>query len=322
MSNPNSPEEILKYLSSLKEADSLFFIRVPYLYNNPDNLVRYAVTDLLASSNDPEARPYLKELARDNDLAVRSRAQRALYGDEGFNLEELISEVQVMPQPEFKRLMATRRTGKNKLEQKLENNPADFIIVPDTGVMISKQGIVWRKDWPDTHLALAENGLYMPKIDVFMKHYKQVLLAIQDRAILIDGDLKEISREELSRIFDLLMPTYCWLDANFLINADEDYELISNHRIVGKELVGKASLLKECLMEDAAIDLSSLNKQGLPSRKNSEGTIGYIHPENHCVATFRSSKPVQPAKVTLNCAANPYKKYVGLGSFGCMDIPK
>ena len=71
--------------------------------------------------------------------------------------------------------------------------PADiqgdkYIQISGTSALIAKKEIYKGKKWDETHYALADNGLYMPTPELFMKHFLNVMNTIQRNTELYDGN--------------------------------------------------------------------------------------------------------------------------------------
>jgi len=81
----------------------------------------------------------------------------------------------------------------------------DYIYVPQRHLLIKKTEFESEMlDWNVTHYVLAQNGLIMPQIDVFMTHFVNLRDAAQGKLMLYDGNGSPVKREESRDIFELL----------------------------------------------------------------------------------------------------------------------
>lgn len=205
-------------------------------------------------------------------------------------------------------------------------NGADYIKIPNTSVLISKEEIHKGKKWKDAHYALADSGLFMPSPALFLPYFLNVRDAAQGTIMLCDGNNKSIHRTEVQDLWSYLSSghrggCWTWLDAMFK-ETNGAWTIETNHRVIAKngkkELQGTSSPLERCIREDSYIDLS-FNKQGLPASKSSiqnyqQGqNIQYYHPRNNAVSRFRADS----GWVDLGCYEDPRGSGAGLGVFAC-----
>jgi hypothetical protein len=227
--------------------------------------------------------------------------------------------MQTMQEPKFEGPMATSRNSSQKgLETKVEHDPANFIIVPDTGVQISKGKIPSEEsyNWKENHYFLDRSGLWMPRINVWMRHYIQVLEAKAGKHILLDGNRGEVVGDELDEVYQNVTNTLIHLDALF-----EDGSLKTNHRVINGDLIGTSQPLSKHLDENCFADLKSLNRQGLPIMVSEKQgfklgkNIYFYKPVNQRVAGFGAGA----TRGDLYCNRNPAYTDARLWVFGCRD---
>jgi hypothetical protein len=305
MINLNNPKQILEYLSQVKQINSDFIVLVPYLSKHPNDEIRNRVSLILANSTDPEypeSREYLSQMyAQDTNPEIRARAQQAL----NYDLENRINSVFSKPKPESN--VVTKRVRR-------KTTSSSYIRIPGTNTLISRGLVVTGKNWKETHFELAANGLYMPRIDVFMKHYSQVLDCEEDELELIDENGRRLDETETDEVYFNVMETSCWLDAHF-----DGSNLITDHRIVDNTLIGKVKPLDRYYAESGDISLNFLNKQGLPTKLTRHGDLRYSQPKEDCVVGFLSHPHYRP---DFFCDVPIETDITIAGSFGCKDVPK
>ena len=214
-------------------------------------------------------------------------------------------------------------------------DPSQYVLVPEHNVLIAKEATLKEKKWRETHFELAKDGLYMPRIDVFMQHFKNVRDAYSGERSLFNGNNAELSDSELDHLWKYLAfsdGSLCvtWLDALFedigLAGRPSQRWIWTNHRTAGNNLVGDHVPLEWHLAEDGVIDLKHLNSQGLPlptaksiSQKCSAGSsIEYMCPTNGRVAGYSSAA----RNAYLCCGKDPVKSVPHLGVFACRDMPQ
>jgi hypothetical protein len=214
-------------------------------------------------------------------------------------------------------------------------NKADFIKIPETKTVISKKELYKgdNLDWQGSHFKLAENGLYMPIPDKFMKYFLSVQRATQGDITLYDANNNPIPRDEVEELWNYYSSTergdkgvcWTWLDAKFE-QTDKGFYLLANHRVIAKNgekiLQGdKQPLLESRLNEDCYTNLE-FNAQGLPTKKSTKtdyvqgDNIRYWHPRNGKVARFGAGSDW----AILCCDRDPGNSSSWLGVFACADF--
>ena len=201
-------------------------------------------------------------------------------------------------------------------------NPQDYVIVPNTNILIAKKETFKGLNWNDTHFKLAENGLFMPAPKLFTDYFQSVIRAEQGKEKLYDGAGNLLKSQEVNEIYKYLTTDYnkgcwTWLDALFKQESDK-WKVISNHKVVNNKLVGQPNDLEKCLMEDCFCDLD-FNKQGLAISKSKSqsysqsNNIYFWHPRNNAVARFNADS----GRAYLYCYGGPDDRDDSLGVFAC-----
>ncbi len=99
------------------------------------------------------------------------------------------------------------------------------------------------------------------------------------------------------------------LDAYFQ-NIRGNLYYFSDHRLVnGKLRAQRIEPLEECLMEGCYVDIRSMNRQGLPTKKSEKGGINYWYPRENAVARFFAGSDW----VDLYCFWDPLVSVASLG---------
>ena len=218
------------------------------------------------------------------------------------------------------------------LEVKANINLSDYIKVPNTNVLISREIIHKGLNWENTHYALADNGLFIPSPGLFMPYFLNVRAAAHGKVILYDGNNNPIPRNEAEELWNYLSSTnrtrgdcWTWLDAMFKQGSGyNSLDIETDHRVAvkngKKSLQGKVNPLEICIDEDCFVDLD-FNKQGFPIRKSSnqkyvqEENIQYWYPKNGRVARFMADS----GGAFLSCLVGPSLSYSSLGVFACAE---
>ena len=208
-------------------------------------------------------------------------------------------------------------------------NLADFIQIPQYKIIIRKEEELKGKNWTTTHFKLAENGLYMPRIDHFMTHYLNVKAAASGKATLYDGKGNTIPKSEAKELWDYLSTNhnggcYTWLDAIFKEKSGKLY-LETDHKVVlsgnKKKLQGSESLLEKCVDENEVYVGLNFNNQGLPTKKSAtqdykrSQNIYFWTPTDGTVAGFVAGS----AGAVLGCNEGPSGGGGVLGVFSCAE---
>ena len=112
----------------------------------------------------------------------------------------------------------TSKQSGQPLEIKATITLSDYIQIPNTNKLISKEEIHKGLTWEDTHYALADNGLFMPSPALFMPYFLTVRDAAQGKRTLYDGNHTPLSQHDAKDLFKYMTSghrTGCWswLDA-------------------------------------------------------------------------------------------------------------
>ncbi len=207
-------------------------------------------------------------------------------------------------------------------------DPSEYIQIPGLTTVIAKQESCKGKKWYDAHFALAESGLYMPRIDQFIRYVMHVKDAAEGRTTLHDAAhnaLPQTEAEDLYKYFTSGHRGGCWtwLDAVF---PEENGILVleTDHRVIQRgpdqELEGKKMLLICPLREDSYVTLA-FNQQGFPEtkapqQKYEQGqNIRFYYPRKDCVAWFGAGSD----RTVLVCYWGPGNSISGLGVFACAE---
>jgi len=209
-------------------------------------------------------------------------------------------------------------------------NPADFLRIPGTQTLISREEMHKGLTWENTHFALSENNLYMPPPKTFMPYFLQVKSAAQGKTTLYDGNNKPIPRKDAKNLYKYLTTDYkngcwTWLDAKFANGTGyKNLDLLTEHRVVTigneKKLQGKKYPLEPCLGEDTYAALE-FNNQGLPKTKSP--TQGYKQGENiyfyYPRAGYVAGFGALSGRAGLDCFRRPGDSGFALGVFACAE---
>ena len=204
----------------------------------------------------------------------------------------------------------------------------DYIRIPGTTTIISRQESNKGLNWENTHYTLAENGLYMPSPSLFMPYFMHVRDASQGNTTLYTAGNNPIPTNEAEELWKYLSTDYnngcwTWLDAKFS-EENNVWKIGHNHKVIqkgkDKSLEGKTETLESCIRKDCFVDLE-FNTQGLPIRKSQNQNykqgenIYYWHPRNKTVARFYADS----GRAFLSCGRNPSGSNRALGVFACAE---
>ena len=220
----------------------------------------------------------------------------------------------------------------------------DYIQIPGTSRVISRLELPGYNNlnWQDAHFKLHENGLYMPVIPEFIKHFMNVVESYKSKGkkTLFDAKGNPISEKDLQDIYLHLVKhhisayasqggarkgVWTWLDAKFA-GENVTMKILSEHRtiVTGTDKTlqpRKVENLEAALEEDCLADLE-FNSQGLAVKKS--GKQNYVRGENLYflrpiggkVARFNAGSD----GADLNCHGDPSNRNPVLGVFGVADV--
>ncbi len=228
-----------------------------------------------------------------------------------------------------KKTVKQERIPQKDLAVKANINRADYVKIPNTGILIAKiepdeyKGLTWQ----DTHYKLNENGLFMPTPALFMPYFMSIIDAHNRKIQLYDGNENQISKKEIEDIYKHLTIDYInngawsWLDADFKV-ANDRLHINYNHKTINNDLQPcNTEPLEKCIMEDCYVSLR-FNKQGLPIEESGDEykqgeNIYYWKPEedNNSVAGFVADS----GRAGLDCDRSPQDSDADLGVFSCAE---
>lgn len=188
-------------------------------------------------------------------------------------------------------------------------DPKNWIILPGRRwgdysyptILVNVSLSFMNKNWYQAHEELNKEGCFMLTIRQFVDF---LLLLKSGKAL--DGSGNIMPKRRLSKIYKEIIGIRHfsigeWLDARFEKTATSwrrngaeikktggDPYINFNHRIIDRKLLPQNSEpLETCLMEDCYVDLSTANKQGLPTRKSEKQEIYFYCPGSYSsVARF------------------------------------
>jgi hypothetical protein len=156
-------------------------------------------------------------------------------------------------------------------------------------------------------------NLSLDSFTLSLRQYIDFLLLLKSGNAFY-GDKSKADKKVLDNILDEILSVRDpyrveWLDADFKLKDDKLYVNYA-HKLVNNILIPqKTELLENCIMEDCEVDLSSFNKQGLPTKKGN--SFGYWFPrsDNNSVARFLAYSDW----AYLSCFGNPSLSNGGRG---------
>ena len=175
-------------------------------------------------------------------------------------------------------------------------NSGDYIFMPQHNLYVAKERTHFKEDWHKAHKALHSEGARM----LNLREFADFLILLRngnDEFQKIYKDITEVRKEWMAE----------WLDADFKVVSDK-LHINYNHRTVNGNLQPQNSeSLESCLMKDCKVDLTSFNRQGLPTRKGND--FNYWFPRNGAVARFCAFS----GWAYLSCSRGPRDSGSGLG---------
>jgi len=190
-----------------------------------------------------------------------------------------------------------------------------YIFLPENeyhgDLLISKERKYLGLNWHQAHEELAKENSLMLTIRQFID-----FLNLLKSENVYDENKNKIPAEQYNSILEDILTQRDpyraeWLDADFKV-INNNLHINYNHKYInGKLTPQKSEPLEACLMEDVYVDLSSANKQGLPTKKSKSQEIYFYYPRsnNNSVARFRAYS----VGVDLNCYVDPRGSNPGLG---------
>ena len=145
--------------------------------------------------------------------------------------------------------------------------------------------------------------------------FKELLESgLVNKAMVYNGAGRQLSTADIqpiyNEIFEVRKPWRSeWLDAIF---TEQNGDLFINyeHCLANNNLTpNKSEKLEEYVTKNSWIDVSSFNKQGLPTKKSKAQKLYYYFPVNDTVAGFCADS----GWAVLGCYRNPLGSYPSLG---------
>jgi len=175
-------------------------------------------------------------------------------------------------------------------------NLEDYIHEPKNKLYIAKQISLFDENWYETHKELHKQQARM----LTLREFADFLILLKN------------GNAEFRKIYDEIAGVRIPFRAERL---DAKFEQINgiwyinyNHRIINGELKPQNSEpLEPCIMKDCYVDLSSFNKQGLPTKEGRD--FYYWHLKNNTVAGFGAGS----GRAGLGCFGDPRGSYPALG---------
>ncbi len=177
-------------------------------------------------------------------------------------------------------------------------NSGDYIFMPQHNLYVAKERTHFNEDWYKSHEALHSEGARM----LTLREFADFLILLRS------------GNDEFQKIYKAITEARKpwraeWLDADFkVINNSDTLHINYNHRTINSKLKPQNSeSLESCLMEDCGVDLTSFNRQGLPTRKGND--FNYWFPRKGAVAGFFALSD----GASLYCGRGPRNSYSVLG---------
>lgn len=192
------------------------------------------------------------------------------------------------------RVLITRPDGSyhfpvkvDSLKTRTKINPEDYALVQQgdvaNGVITLKQGVN-NHNYNDTHIKRLKRGLAVPTAAIFMPHYKNANLALNEQGVLYDASGNLIQGERLQNsVHALNYDCWAWLNGSFLKGEgflDLDLATITGLDSQGRLQISKQPL-EDCLENDGRASLDC------------DGDPDYVNPR---LGSFAYAEGVAPEK--------------------------
>ncbi len=208
-----------------------------------------------------------------------------------------------------------KKPDEEKLEGKLEHkeekteqiNPTDYIHLPSHNIYVAKERTLQGKDWYKTQTAVHKQDARM----LNLREFADFLLLLKS-GNAEDGLGNKLLDLEITRIYNEIVEVRNpyraeWLDAKFK-DKNGVFHINYNHRFKGKKLVPlKSEPLETCVMKNCEVELSSFNKQGMPTKEGTDFNCWF--PRENRVARFNADAD----GAGLGCDRAPLYSGAGLG---------
>ncbi|MBI4095236.1 MAG: hypothetical protein HY438_00070 [DPANN group archaeon] len=210
-------------------------------------------------------------------------------------------------------------------------NPENYIVIPNTNIIIAKTQSHSGFNWQDTKNVLAKDGMFMPWPSLFMQYFNAIIYASQGKATLYNGAGRVIDSAETQQLYQYMAgkaaeKPWVWLDAKFEVgNGAGGLDITTSEFTVQGTINTIRQALLPCLLENCFADLDSLNTQGLPIKKSRQQAYSPkdniyfykpLNPLNGSVAGFGADA----GGVYLNCDGSPRGSNSSLGVFECAPL--
>jgi hypothetical protein len=202
---------------------------------------------------------------------------------------------------------------------------AKYIKIPNANSLIAREEAYHNNNFENTHRALVDDGLYMPTVDLWMRHFVNVVKAARSKTKLLDGNGNEISRDDTIDLYKYLTSDHrdgcwTWLDAKFEPGSGNlGLNLKAGHRVVNGNLVARIDEPLVLNVEEDCYVGFGINHQGFPRTKvknqnyRQGKNIFFFYPRENTVAGFYADSD----RTDLDCDRNPSFRNASLGVFAC-----
>ncbi|MBI2148554.1 hypothetical protein HYU23_02645 [Candidatus Woesearchaeota archaeon] len=168
--------------------------------------------------------------------------------------------------------------------------------------------------WEDAIRLNLLSGYRTANIRQFMDFRLLLEQGVREGKEVFDGNGSKIDQNRVLGIYSDLQAQQEpyrgeFLDAYFVSGREGRLCINYSSRLEEGVVLGKSELLDECLMESGFVDISSLNRQGLPTEKAISSNVIYHYPRNDSITGFGAGS----VRVSLVCGGNPRDTNAGLG---------
>ncbi|MBI2671840.1 hypothetical protein HYX16_02810 [Candidatus Woesearchaeota archaeon] len=186
-------------------------------------------------------------------------------------------------------------------------NLSDYVFVQQHELYVAKERTLQGNNWHDAHKEAHKQNARM----LTLREFVDFLLLLKS-GNAEDGLGNKISKSDLQNIYlditEVRDPYRAeWLDAKF-VEENRILHINYNHRTKGRKLGPTSSEpLETCIMKNCKVELSSFNKQGIPTKEGND--FNYWYPINGTVAGFYADA----GRAGLGCYGGPLDSVAGLG---------
>lgn len=203
---------------------------------------------------------------------------------------------------------------------------SQYIKVPNTNLVIGRQELYKGQNWEGAHRELATQGLFMPRVNTFMRHFLNVRDASNGVSTLYDAENNPLPQTDALDLWKYLSTNHrggcwTWLDALFKEGVQGKPLIETDHR-VNPNLISltQPEELELYHTSDAFVSLD-FNSQGLPKRVDANQryvqgqNIKFYSPVKNAVAWFVADF----VRAYLICYGDPTYANSRLGVFPCAE---